>query len=180
MNGSVASLTERAAAMRDAFDRSFAETRLPNPPSAEDLLAIRIGTEPYALRLSEIAALHPLRRITPLPGSIPALRGLAGFRGAIVPVYDLATLLGHPPAEAIRWLATAASEPVAFAITAVDCHLRVARDAVIPNETGEQPYRYVREFARTTEGVAHPIVDLPSIIDAIKRLISLQPSAEGR
>jgi chemotaxis signal transduction protein len=143
-------------------------------------LAIRIGTEPYALCLSDIAALHPDRRITKLPSSISALRGIAGFRGAILPVYDLGVLLGHPPAEAVRWLALAASEPVAFAFAVVDRHLRVARDAIIPNETGERPHRFVREFARMPEGVAHPVVDLPSIIEAVKQLIAPRSQAGGR
>lgn len=171
MNGNAVSLSLRAAALREAFDRSFAVPRPPNPPPSEDLLAIRVGEEPYALRLSDIAALHPDRRITPLPGSMPALRGIAGFRGAVVPVYDLAALLGQPPAEAVRWHAIAASAPVAFAFAALDRQLRVPRDAIVPNETGEQPHRYVREFVRMTEGVVHPIVDLPSVIDAVKRLI---------
>jgi len=180
MSENAASLVERTAALREAFDRSFAAARPPDPPPGEDLLAIRIGAEPYALRLSEIAALHPDRRITPLFGSLPSLRGIAAFRGAIMPVYDLATLLGHPQAAAVRWLATAASEPIAFAFAAVDGHLQVAHDAIVSNGADERPHRYVREFARMTDQGARPIVHLPSVIDAVRRLISPDPQSEGR
>jgi chemotaxis signal transduction protein len=174
------SLAGRAAALRDAFDRSFAAARPPDPPPGEDLLAIRIAAERYAIRLSEIAGLYPDRRISPLPGSTPALRGIAGFRGVIVPVYDLAALLGQPPGDTIRWIAMAASEPLAFAFTAIDRRLQVARDAIVPNEIDGRPHRYVREFARTTEATVYPIVDLPSIIDAVKRSIAPRSQAEGR
>jgi purine-binding chemotaxis protein CheW len=170
VNGHPLSLGLRAAALRDAFDRSFAVPLPPDPPPGRDLLAIRVGEEPYALYLSDIAALHPDRRTTPLPGSMPALRGIAGFRGAVVPVYDLAALLGQPPAEVVRWHAIAASAPVAFAFAWLDRQLRVPREAIVRDETGERPHRHVREFART-EGVVHPIVDLPSVVDAVKRLI---------
>jgi chemotaxis signal transduction protein len=180
MSESVSSLAARAAALRDAFDRSFAAARPPDAPPGVDLLAIGVGAKSYALRLSEIAGLHPDRRITPLPGAAPALRGIAGFRGAIVPVYDLAALLGHPQAEEARWLAMAVGEPVAFAFATVDGHLRVARDAIMADAIGQGPHRGVREFARIADQAVHPIVHLPSIIDAVRRSISPRPQAEGR
>ncbi|HTV87441.1 MAG TPA: chemotaxis protein CheW [Stellaceae bacterium] len=175
-----ASLAPPAAAMRDAFDRSFAAARPPAPPPGEDLLTIRIRTEPYALRLSEIAALHPDRRITRLPGSPPALRGIAGFRGAIVPVYDLAALLGHLPADEIRWLALAASEPIAFAFTAVEDQLRVGDDAIVAEAAGAWPRRHVRGFLHPAGRAMHPIVDVPSIIEAVRRLVSPKLQSEER
>jgi chemotaxis signal transduction protein len=171
---------ERVAAMRGAFDRSFATPRPPDPPPDDDLLAIRVEAEPYALRLSEIGAVHLDRRITPLPGSTPVLRGIAGFRGVIAPIYDLAALLGRPPAEVVRWLVIAAGEPIGFAFAAVDGRLRIARDAMVPNRVGERPHRCVREFARITGDVVQPIIDLPSMIDAVKRLAAPPPQGERR
>jgi chemotaxis signal transduction protein len=159
---------DRASNMRAAFDRSFAEARRPEAPAVEGLLAIRIGSEPYALRLSEIAGLYADRAVTRLPGDAPALLGIAGFRGAIVPVYDLPALLGHRPAETTRWLAMAAGPPVAFAFAALDGHLRVALDAIVPRATDEWPRQHIREFARTA-ALVRPIVHLPSVLAAIGR-----------
>lgn len=170
---------DRVVRLRDAFDRSFAEARPPDPPAAENLLAIRIGLEPYALRLSEIAGLFADRKIIPLPGGAPALLGIAGFRGAIVPVYDLPELLGHRVDETIRWLAMAAGEPVAFAFAVLEGHLRVPLDAIVPHEAGDHPRRHVQDFARTPE-LVRPIVHLPSVVDAVRRLALANLNTEER
>lgn len=170
-------LHHRAAALRDAFDRMFAEARPPDPPPTEDLLAIRIGSEPYALRLSEIAGLFADRRITRIPGRPPALLGIAGFRGAIVPVYDLHALLGYRSAEGARWLTMAAEAPVAFAFTAQEGHLRIPQDAIIPHQTEGQPRQHVMEFARLPD-LVRPIVHLPSVVEAIRRQVRAKLDTE--
>lgn len=170
---------DRVARMHDAFDRSFAEARQPDPPAAENLLAIRIGLEPYALRLSEVAGLFAARKIIPLPDGAPALLGIAGFRGAIVPVYDLHVLLGHPAAETVRWLAIVAGAPLSVAFAAVDGHLRIPLDAIVPHERGEDPRRHVRDLARTPD-LVRPIVHLPSVVDAVRRLVPANLNTEGR
>jgi chemotaxis signal transduction protein len=171
MSDGVSQVTDRAAELRGAFDRVFAEARPPAPPPSEDLLAIRVASEPYALRLAEIAGLFADRKITPVPGRASALLGIAGFRGAIVPVYDLQVLLGCPPLETARWLAVAAGTPVAFAFAVQEGHLRLPRSAIVPYPTGEDQRRHVREFAHTTD-LARPIVQLPSVLDAIQRQVS--------
>ena len=48
---------ERATQLRRDFDRSFADPPPAEIAVAEDLLAIRLGTLDFALRLSEIAGL---------------------------------------------------------------------------------------------------------------------------
>lgn len=173
------SLADRVAEMREVFDRSFADPRPDDTPPGEDLLAIRLGTEPYALRLTEIVGLHADRKITQLPGSVPTLLGIAGFRGAIMPVYDLPALLGQPGEVADRWIAIAAIAPVAFAFAVLDGHQRVAVDAIIAGEGGQQARQHVRHFARTS-GILRPIVHLPSVLDAIKRQLSTSPNMEER
>jgi len=169
-------LDERVARLRDAFDRSFAEARAPDPAAGEDLLAIRVGAEPYALRLSEIAGLFAARKITPLPGSPPALLGIAGFRRTIVSVYDLAALLGHVPEAAVRWLAMAADVPVAFALATVEGHLRVDSTAIVADESARREQRHVGGFARSS-GLVRAIVHLPSVVDAARRqaITSIEP-----
>jgi hypothetical protein len=89
-------VAERLAALREEFDGSFGQPV--RPPDAEhaELLTLRAGGRRYALRLAQTSGLHPDRSVTPLPGPLPALLGLAGFGGTIVPVFDLAALLGHP------------------------------------------------------------------------------------
>ena len=74
---------ERAAELRADFDRGFADAGARRCRAKHDLLAIRVGTEPCAMRLSEIAGLFADRKITRVPGSKAALLGIAGFRGAM-------------------------------------------------------------------------------------------------
>ncbi len=170
---------ERAAELRLAFDRSFAEARPPDPPPSEDLIAIRLGAEPYALRLSEVSGVFAGQQITPLPSRVPALLGVSGFRGTILPVYDLHVLLGHPPAETTRWLVTAAEAPVAFAFAAMDGHIRLSLDAIVSREADQRERRHVREFARTA-GLVRPIVHLPSLLDAIRKQVPASPEQKER
>jgi purine-binding chemotaxis protein CheW len=166
MSAERARLADRAESLRQAFDRAFAEPRGEPARPTENLLAISIGSEPYALRLSEIAGLFVDRKVTRLPGGDTALLGLSGFRGAIVPVYDLHALLGRPAVEASRWLAIAAGAPVALAFETLAGHLRVAPEAILPREADAQSMGLVREFV-STDGPVRPVVHLAAVIDAI-------------
>jgi chemotaxis signal transduction protein len=157
----------RAAELRLAFDRAYAEPAHLDGALKEDLLAVRVGAQAFAIRLSEITGLFADKKITPVPGGHPALRGIAGFRGAIVPVYDLQRLLGGSRAATSRWLVIAAAVPVALAFEAFERQLRVSRDAILPQPSGAQTHSYAQEFVRTPDFVG-PIIHLPSILDAIK------------
>jgi purine-binding chemotaxis protein CheW len=77
------------------------------------------------VRLDELGGLFVDRPITPLPSPVPQLLGVAGFRGAVVPVYDLAALLGHRRAGSPRWMVlTSGADAVALAFDSVAGHLR--------------------------------------------------------
>ncbi|MBI2221349.1 MAG: chemotaxis protein CheW [Acidobacteria bacterium] len=157
-----------AGELQQTFDRTFAEAPRADATPQEDLLAITIGGDPYAMRLSEVAGLYPDRRITWLPGSVPALLGLVGLRGALLPVYDLRTLLGYPKAATRRWLAVMADGQVALGFEQFDNHLRVPRSAIAETGTGSATGRPqpVREVAHT-DGLVRPIIHLPSVLEAI-------------
>lgn len=53
---------ERAASLRRAFDRAFAERPQKAVVTLEDLLAVRIATDAYAVRLTEINGLFANRK----------------------------------------------------------------------------------------------------------------------
>jgi len=163
---SASRLAERAAELRTAFDRSFAAPVRADVAAKHDLLAIRIGAEPFAMRLSEVAGLFADRSITPVPGRHAALLGIAGFRGTVVPVYSLQRLLGHSGADTPRWLVIAAAAPVAFAFDAFEGHLRVTAAAIVPQQSDTKMRAYAREFLRTTD-VVRSVVHLPSVIEAL-------------
>jgi chemotaxis signal transduction protein len=158
---------EQAAALRLAFDRSFAEPLPPGTDLSEDLLAIRVGGEPYAMRLGEIAGLFADKKVTPVPGGDASLIGIAGFRGAVVPVYGLEALLGHASGQRPRWLVIAAAAPVALAFEAFEAQLSVPPHAILPAQSGGEARSCIRDFVRAPH-FSGPVIHLPSVLDAIK------------
>ena len=157
-----------AESLRRAFDNSFAEPLRVASDRLEDLLAIHVASDPYALRLSEITGLFVDRRITPLPGPMPELLGIAGFRGVMIPVYDLGALCGYPGARAPRWLVLSGTETgVGLAFDQFDGHVRLPREAIAPEDRVDASRGHAREVARTASG-ARPIIQLSSVLDAIR------------
>jgi len=183
MSDPAGSESSRAVQMRLEFDQAFARPQAPETPHLENLLAIRLGPKPYALRLSEIAGLFADRSVTALPGDMPALLGIAGLRGTIVPVYDLAALLGHGgTVGGHRWLALAAvaasGASVGVAFPTLDGHLRIPFDDIVAHDgTAADARQYVRHFARIGQA-ARPIVDLAAVLDAIRRQASAYANGE--
>jgi len=103
--------------------------------------------------------------VLPAGAQFEELRGIAGLRGAALPVYDLSALLGYPSASAARWLVVARGASVAFAFEAFDGQLRIDLTAVVSHDGGTSR-EHVREAARTAD-LIRPIVNLPSVLAAI-------------
>jgi chemotaxis signal transduction protein len=184
VNETSSRLSQQAAALRLTFDCSFAAHNQFETAPSDDLLAIRLATEPWALRVSEIAGVFAGRSITRLPSRVPTLLGIASFRGAILPVYDLQALLGYLPVEATRrWLVVAISAPIAFAFDGLDGHLRVPRDAILPQRAGNGRGNHTRAFVSAVN-VVRPIVHLPSVLDIVAQqspaTVSRNPASRGK
>lgn len=67
-------------------------------------MRLQVGSETYAVpagQVREVANLGPVRAV---PGSRPELLGVCNLRGQIVPVVDLALLLGISRVAPPRWL----------------------------------------------------------------------------
>jgi purine-binding chemotaxis protein CheW len=161
-------VADRIAELRDDFDRSFAQPARRHDVEHVELLSIRAGGRPYALRLSQTSGLYPDRPVTALPGPLSALLGVAGFGGAIVPVYDLAALLGHALPDRPRWLVLAAGTPaLALAFHELDGHVQVPAESIIASGPG------TRDSLRgmvPLPGGTRPIVDVPAARVAVHEL----------
>jgi chemotaxis signal transduction protein len=159
-------LSERAAELRRAFDRSFAEAPQPDAAASEHLLLVRIGGDPYALRLVECAGLFADHKVTPLPTRVPELLGLASFRTTLVPVYDLRPLLGYPCGESPRWMiSTTGSVVVGLAFDVFDGHARVERDSLVMDSAPAK--RHVDCVVRLSAGSPRPVLSLASVLQGI-------------
>ena len=161
---------DRALEMRRDFDSAFAKPIRLDETLTQKFLAIRAGGQPCVIRLSAIAGLYADKKITPVPGGHPALRGIAGFRGTILPVYDLARLVGASPAPTSRWLviakATTKAAPVALGFESFEAQLLAQPDAIVAQPAAAEMRGFSHEFLRTAE-FSGPILHLPSVLDAI-------------
>ena len=168
---------QRARALREGFDESFASAVAAERPAQRDFLMIRVAGDAYALRLSEVQSLHVERQLVAAPSLVPGLLGLAGFRGVLTPVYDLSPLLGYAQQGAAKWLVVARNAaPVAFAFELFEAHVRVDWGQVSGTEPeGEGGVRGVVH----SDGRAVPLLHLPALIESISRRIkAFEPSQE--
>jgi chemotaxis signal transduction protein len=162
-------LSATAAALRLAFDRAFAEPPAPKTAAFEDVLAIRIATDPFALVLSEAAGLFVDRTIVPVPSPVAELLGVASLRGRVAAVYDLGVLLGYPAAPAPRWFVLA-REPgaIGLAFEAFEAHARIPRASFAETETDAAGSEHVRGAVQV-DGVLRPVIRIASVLDAVAR-----------
>lgn len=157
----------RAMALRNDFDRSFAAPRRAGAVESVDFIAIRVDEAPYAIGLADIAALSASPRMTAIPGQPAALLGLAGFRGAMLPVYGLAALLGHGTAAPVCWLVR--TPLLAFAFSRFEGHLRLQPTQIVPQQEGASAGRHVSGFLQY-ENHARPVLDMASLFEAVRAL----------
>jgi chemotaxis signal transduction protein len=102
-----------------------------------------------------------------LPGPLPALRGVTGLRGQIVPVYDLAVLLGQERAQTPRWLLLVAGRlPLALAFDGFDGHVAAMPAQLL--DAGVNGNGALRH-----DGALRPILDLQSLTGDIEQRIDL-------
>lgn len=149
---------DRAASLRAEFDAQFATAPVLGQESGERFLILGVGRDRLLCRLAHVGGLHVGHRIVPVPSTKPALLGIVGLRGAIVPVYALGAALGFPPDEASRWLVTAASAPLAFAVGRFERHVEIPRDRIVPRGNAG----CLREAAAVGPDTLS-IVDLPAV-----------------
>jgi chemotaxis signal transduction protein len=166
-----ASAVATATALRRLFDASFAAPAVSLTQRPEDLIAIRVGSDPYALRLSEIAGIHVGVKIVPVPSPAQQLLGIAAIRGMMAPIYDLATLLGYPPAANPRWFILArAPQPVGLAFEAFESHLQASQSS-LANGNGEDGSsvgtgQHMRGTVRAV-GALRPIIHVASVLEML-------------
>jgi chemotaxis signal transduction protein len=166
------SMGATAATLRRHFDEAFAAPAASMAEALEHLLAIRVGSDPFALRLSEIAGLYVGVKVVPVPSPVSQLLGIVGIRGMMVPIYDMAALLRYPLEANSRWFVLArAPHPVGFAFDTFESHLQVSQ-ASLAGSNGEGPgtggtVQHMRGTVRAA-GALRPIIHLASMLEIIR------------
>ncbi|BCJ92243.1 hypothetical protein IZ6_29780 [Terrihabitans soli] len=164
-----AAASQRAAEMRAEFDRIFADESRVETALYCDVVIVEAGAQLCAIRLSELSGIVAGKTIVPVPGASVALRGVAGIRGAILPVYDLAVLIGRPPAASPRWLAVAASASLALSFDRFERQLRIEESCFLASA----PQSAHRGGVVRSDAYSGPVLDLGAILKDID-----QPSQE--
>ncbi|QRK04450.1 chemotaxis protein CheW [Archangium violaceum] len=119
--------------LRDSFDSSFSRPPPPRQEPGEALLRLRVGGAPLAVRLGHLSGLHLMPRLVGLPGAPAALLGLAGLRGQLIAVHDLAALLGLQSSEPPRWLLLAGgARRVGLAAAGFEGQMRATSEQMRP------------------------------------------------
>ena len=159
-----------ASELREAFDDSFAHAPKTGTSLFEDFLAVRIGADPYVIRLSEITGLYCDRKVVPIVSQAPHLLGIASFRGTMAAVYDLPGLLGYTDRQTRRWLVLiGAHSSVGLGFNRFEAYARVAEDGVHDAGAGDPARQHVRGAVRSVNDVVRPIIHMASVLEAIAR-----------
>jgi chemotaxis signal transduction protein len=170
-------LAGKAAELARAFDAGFAEAPASDSRNFEDVLAIRLGGDPYALRLGQVAGLYARRTIVPLPSALPELLGLASVRAAVVPVYDISALLGRLRQSEPRWIVVAAQAPIGLAFDELEGFRRLEAETIVA-EAASTPGTAPVELIRSEEQL-RPLLHLPALIEVIVQRAEQARKAKG-
>jgi purine-binding chemotaxis protein CheW len=164
-----------AEALRRRFDESFAEPPASPRPVRQRLLLIQVGTDACGVALSDCAAVERTVAVTRLPRAHPAFEGLTSLAGTVLPVYDLARLLGVPAAVPANEAAAAAPglmlisagpHRVAFLVAAVDGYAEVDGTAI------------TSDVVVLSDGLPRRLIRLTAVIDRITREVPTSPRSE--
>jgi len=124
---------------------------------------LRLAAEAYAVPIHNVVEIATLGDLTAVPGTRPEILGVLNLRGLILPVIDLAQLLGLNPVTPPRQLlvAESGSAQAGFAIDEV-CHVGELPE---PSEGAES------EFLLGTmihDGELLAVIDFPLIFNSLQ------------
>jgi chemotaxis signal transduction protein len=125
-------LERQRAQLATAFDRSFSLPFMSPLQEQRDFLVLRLGTHWYALPVEELAGVQNKKTIQFLPEAPPHCLGLAGVRGRLVAIYDLAALLGSAPSDRLSWFVQPKADPeIALLVPKAERYLRVPVASIV-------------------------------------------------
>jgi chemotaxis signal transduction protein len=166
--------TQALAQLRSGFDQGFAAA--PRGSEAHEfVILIRVAGEVFAIRPCDIAGLVRSRKIVPVPSRTKELLGVTALRGALIPVYDLAALLGIPPGTGgLSWLVLAPGDtPIALAFDRFE-------GQQIPEWLSERSERqHVRQLVRTGSTI-RAVLDVRGLAEAIRKGAGIKEPAKER
>jgi purine-binding chemotaxis protein CheW len=121
----------------------------------------RVGAEDYALPVEEVVEVDELGEVTPMPGAPPAVLGVCNLRGQVVPVVDLATVLGLADAPKERMMIVEDESGRAALVVS-----EVMDVGTLP-EISEQTDSDLLRGAVIVDGALVGVIDVKRVLDAV-------------
>jgi purine-binding chemotaxis protein CheW len=123
---------------------------------------VRVGEEHYALPIEEVTEVSELPARTPVPGAPSSVLGVASLRGQVLPVADLAAILGvgrseHPDRMVVAQVGGRRAGLAVDAVTDVGILPAASEPAGGPHLTG----------ATLVEGELIGLLAVSSVLEAI-------------
>ena len=123
---------------------------------------VRVADEHYALPVADVLEVAELGDVTPVPGAGTAVLGVRNMRGQVLPVVDLATVLGLPPVTPQRLVvAERGGLRAGLAVDAVDGVEQ------LPDASQEVDSRHL-VGAALAEGALVGVIDVESVLAAVE------------
>jgi purine-binding chemotaxis protein CheW len=160
-------VNDRVEALKRDFDRAFAAPPRGVQEAFEDVLAIRIGGDPYAIRLADVAALAARPPAVPLPSRRPECLGLVGQGGSLAVLYSLSALLGLGGGTSTpRWMALLkGGSGLALGFEGYEGYARIPLSEIAPLAEGAKRRHVSRGAGRGA--ATRLIIDIPSILNEL-------------
>ena len=154
--------------LRSTFDNAFAVALAEKGEAEETLIAIRIGSRPYALWQRQILGVSRVRRLVPVSSRLPQLAGVIGLRGLVVPVFRLSGFVqSREPVTSPRWIALVEDGgTLGLGFDGFDGQCNVPGEQLYRQEEGPEAGA-VRQVARIGS-VVRPIVEVPLVLQQLR------------
>lgn len=121
-----------------------------NGAKQHELIAFRIGSQEFCVDVMSIREIRGWTVATPLPQSPDFVCGVINLRGTVLPIIDLASRLGLPPAEPTARHAIIVSQienqTIGLLVEGVSDIFTVTEDRIqpVPDVASESAKRFVR------------------------------------
>ncbi len=172
-------LQAKVAELRKLFDDSFAAPEQSQKAAVEHMLAVTVGGERFAISVGDISGLTVAQgTILPVPSRVPELLGITGIRGVVVPVFNLAALLGIRSGRAqYRWLLLCGERQatLALAVDLVEEHLEIAADKLISRGADSMAH-YIKQTV-DIGGMLRGVIDLGLVVEKIRANGRMYPNS---
>ena len=179
MTTEIATLSKSLADLRQEFDNTFAAAPRGRGEGRESLITLCTGGEALAVRTMHITGIAKRRRIMPVPTTrVPSLLGITAVRGTLLPVYDLAALLGLPAAAGEgSWLMLASREtPLGIIFDEFEGQVEIERTSLYESNSSGS-CKHLRLMAGI--GAAHrAVIDVPGIMEEIRKTAGVMEPAK--